>query len=130
MYIFDSNKPIAIGCDHAGFDVKEDLLSFLDGKEMKYKDFGTFSTESVDYPDFAHPVAYSVENGESSFGILLLAAQTELPLPLINTRASGQLFAGAKNLPNWNVNTIMQILFVFLHVLLPMGWPKKCWIFL
>ena len=71
MYIFDSNKPIAIGCDHAGFDVKEDLLSFLDGKEMKYKDFGTFSTESVDYPDFAHPVAYSVENGESSFGILL-----------------------------------------------------------
>ncbi|HRB31049.1 MAG TPA: ribose 5-phosphate isomerase B [Ferruginibacter sp.] len=71
MYIFDSNKPIAIGCDHAGFDVKEDLLSFLDGKEMKYKDFGTFSTESVDYPDFAHPVAYSVANGETAFGILL-----------------------------------------------------------
>lgn len=71
MYIFDSNKPIAIGCDHAGFDVKEDLLSFLDGKEMVYKDFGTFSTDSVDYPDFAHPVAYSVENGESAFGILL-----------------------------------------------------------
>jgi len=58
MYIFDSNKPIAIGCDHAGFDVKEDLLSFLDGKEMKYKDFGTFSTESV-------------ANGETAFGILL-----------------------------------------------------------
>src|SRR6478672_73375 len=71
MYIFDSNKPIAIGCDHAGFDCKEDLISFLEGEAMAYKDFGTYTKDSVDYPDFAHPVAEAVETGEASFGILL-----------------------------------------------------------
>jgi len=71
MYCFDKNKPIAIGCDHAGFDCKEELISFLEGEGMKFMDFGTFSKDSVDYPDFAHPVAHSVESGESSFGILL-----------------------------------------------------------
>lgn len=68
---FDLRKPIAIGSDHAGFDYKEDLISFLEGKGLRYKDFGTHSKESVDYPDFAHPVAEAVEKGEAAFGILL-----------------------------------------------------------
>ena len=68
---FNLNKPIAIGADHAGFDYKEDLISFLEGKGLAFTDFGTSSRESVDYADFAHPVAKSVESGESSFGILL-----------------------------------------------------------
>ncbi|MEO7265506.1 MAG: ribose 5-phosphate isomerase B [Ferruginibacter sp.] len=71
MYTFDKKKPIAIGCDHAGFDCKEDLISFLEGEKMDYKDFGTYNKDSVDYPDFAHPVADAVESGEASFGILL-----------------------------------------------------------
>lgn len=68
---FDLTKPIAIGSDHAGFDYKEQLISFLDGKGLPYKDFGTHSKDSVDYPDFAHPVASAVEDGEAAFGILL-----------------------------------------------------------
>lgn len=68
---FDLSKPIAIGSDHAGFDYKEDLISFLEAKNLPYHDFGTHSKDSVDYPDYAHPVAISVEKGESSFGILL-----------------------------------------------------------
>jgi ribose 5-phosphate isomerase B len=68
---FDLNKPVAIGCDHAGFDYKEDLISFLEGKGITFKDFGTYSTESVDYADFAHPVASAVEKEEAAFGILL-----------------------------------------------------------
>ncbi len=71
MYTFDISKPIAIGCDHAGFDCKEDLISFLEGEGMAYKDFGTYNKEAVDYPDFAHPVACAVEKGEVSFGVLL-----------------------------------------------------------
>jgi ribose 5-phosphate isomerase B len=59
---FDLRKPIAIGSDHAGFDLKEDLISFLEGKGLIYKDFGTHTKDSVDYPDFAHPVALAVEN--------------------------------------------------------------------
>lgn len=68
---FDLSKPIAIGSDHAGFDYKEDLISFLEGKGFSFKDFGTHSKDSVDYPDYAHPVAEAVENGEAAFGILL-----------------------------------------------------------
>jgi ribose 5-phosphate isomerase B len=68
---FNLSKPIAIGSDHAGFDYKEDLISFLEGKGVQFKDFGTDSRDSVDYADFAHPVAQSVEKGESAFGILL-----------------------------------------------------------
>jgi ribose 5-phosphate isomerase B len=71
MYAFDITKPIAIGCDHAGFDCKEDLISFLEGEKMVFKDFGCYSKDSVDYPDFAHPVARAVESGEAAFGILL-----------------------------------------------------------
>ena len=71
MYSFDNNKPIAIGCDHAGFDCKEDLISILEGEGKQFKDYGTFSKDSVDYPDFAHPVAEAVEKGDVAFGILL-----------------------------------------------------------
>lgn len=59
---------IAIGADHAGFEMKDALLTIL-GENVK--DFGTFSKDSVDYTDFAHPVAIAVENGEFDYGILL-----------------------------------------------------------
>lgn len=68
---FDFTKPVAIGSDHAGFEYKTALISFLEGKGIAFKDFGTHSSDSVDYPDFAHPVATAVENGEVAFGILL-----------------------------------------------------------
>lgn len=71
MYSFDSSKPIAIGADHAGFDCKESLISMLEAEGRTFKDYGTFNKDSVDYPDFAHPVALAVENGEAAFGILL-----------------------------------------------------------
>jgi len=68
---FDMNKPVAIGSDHAGYDFKEELISFLEAKDLTYHDYGTHSIDSVDYPDFAHPVANAVESGEAAFGILL-----------------------------------------------------------
>jgi ribose 5-phosphate isomerase B len=71
MTPFNLNKPIAIGSDHAGYEYKEDLISFLEAKELSFHDFGTHSRDSVDYPDFAHPVADAVEKGEAAFGILL-----------------------------------------------------------
>lgn len=68
---FDLHKPIAIGSDHAGFEYKEDVISFLEGKGFPFNDFGTHSKDSVDYPDFAHPVANAVEKQEAAFGILI-----------------------------------------------------------
>ena len=70
-YVFDPSKPIAIGCDHAGLDYKNALVKWLSDKGYQVKDFGTYSADSVDYPDFAHPAASSEENGETAFGILL-----------------------------------------------------------
>ncbi len=62
---------ISIGGDHAGFEYKQQLIEYLKTKEHEVKDFGTYSDESCDYPDFVHPVATSVENGETQFGILI-----------------------------------------------------------
>ena len=61
---------IAIGADHAGFEYKELLKAFL-ADSYEVKDFGTHSPDSVDYPDFAHPVASAVESKEFTFGILV-----------------------------------------------------------
>jgi ribose 5-phosphate isomerase B len=68
---FNLFLPIAIGCDHAGFDYKEELKKYLVQQGLNVKDFGTNSKDSVDYPDFAHPLSTAVESGECSFGILL-----------------------------------------------------------
>ena len=68
---FDLSKPIAIGADHAGYEYKSFLVKLLQNKGLQVKDFGTYSTDSVDYPDFAHPVASAVESGEAGCGILI-----------------------------------------------------------
>ena len=62
---------IAIGCDHAGFDHKEKLKNWLEKNGYETKDFGTYSNESTDYPDFAHPVADAVEKNQFEMGILI-----------------------------------------------------------
>ena len=64
-------KIISIGGDHAGFEYKAKLKIWLEKNNYEVKDFGTHSTESVDYPDFAHPLALAVENNESEFGVLI-----------------------------------------------------------
>ena len=69
-FVFDTSKPIAIGADHAGVDYKAQVKTWLETKGYTVKDFGTYNADSVDYPDFAHPTATSVETGESAFGIL------------------------------------------------------------
>ena len=68
---FDLTKPIAIGSDHAGFEYKNELVKHLNQKGYQVSDFGTYSPDSVDYPDYAHPTATSVANGECGVGILL-----------------------------------------------------------
>ena len=62
---------IAIGSDHAGFELKEAVKKHLDSNNIKYKDFGPFNEDRVDYPDFAHPVSLAVENKEFDLGILI-----------------------------------------------------------
>ena len=62
---------IAIGCDHAGYEFKEHIKAYLTKKRYYVIDMGTNSPESVDYPDFVHPVAEKVSNKEAEYGILI-----------------------------------------------------------
>ena len=62
-------KRIGIACDHAGFEYKEKLVKLLENKGYTVTDYGCFSTESVDYPDYAHSLAKSLESLENSIGI-------------------------------------------------------------
>lgn len=62
---------IAIGSDHAGYDLKEKVVTFLKSKNIEVNDFGPFSNESVDYPDFAHPVAQEVIAKNVDLGIVI-----------------------------------------------------------
>ena len=63
------NKKIALVSDHAGYFMKEKLLSYLIREKYDVKDFGCSSGETVDYPDFGHPLANAVSAGEYEFGI-------------------------------------------------------------
>ena len=66
-----SEMTIALASDHAGFGLKHAIQLFLEDNGAKVKDFGCYSTESCDYPDFAHPMAEAVEKGEYEFGIAI-----------------------------------------------------------
>jgi ribose 5-phosphate isomerase B len=62
---------VAIGSDHAGFEMKEAVKTLLAEEGISFIDFGTYSTESVDYPDFAHAVAVAVAVGRTELGIVI-----------------------------------------------------------
>lgn len=64
-------KTIAIGCDHAGYPYKNSIVALLKEQGFEVRDFGTDSADSVDYPDFVHPVANFLEAGEAALGIVL-----------------------------------------------------------
>ncbi|MFM9946262.1 MAG: ribose 5-phosphate isomerase B [Bacteroidia bacterium] len=66
----ETKTRIAFGCDHAGFELKQKLMAAF-AEQFDIKDFGCFSDNSVDYPDFVHPLAMSVANGQYAFGILI-----------------------------------------------------------
>ena len=75
-------KTIGLCCDHAGFELKEFVRGWLQAKGREYKDFGTYSTESCDYPDFAHPLALAVEAGECYPGIAICGSGNGISMTL------------------------------------------------
>jgi ribose 5-phosphate isomerase B len=62
---------IAVASDHAGYERKQAVLKFLAEQGFEFKDFGAYSAESSDYPDFVHPMANAISNGEFDLGITL-----------------------------------------------------------
>lgn len=64
MSILIDGKPVGLCSDHAGYELKAIIEGYLDSQDIAYVDFGTHSSESCDYPDFAHPCAEAVEAGD------------------------------------------------------------------
>ncbi|MCI9486822.1 MAG: ribose 5-phosphate isomerase B [Lachnospiraceae bacterium] len=62
---------IALGCDHGGYELKQEIMAWLDKNHLEYKDYGCFSGEAVDYPVYAKLVGHAVADGECEKGILI-----------------------------------------------------------
>ncbi|MDE6556513.1 MAG: RpiB/LacA/LacB family sugar-phosphate isomerase, partial [Duncaniella sp.] len=75
-------KVIGMCSDHAGYEMKCFLQGYLESLGYKYKDFGTYSADSCDYADFAHPCAEAVENGECYPGIALCGSGNGIGMTL------------------------------------------------
>jgi len=69
--VFNKQLPLALGCDHAGFELKEAVKKLLQENGWTVEDKGTHSADSTDYPDYAHPVADMVSTGAASVGVLI-----------------------------------------------------------
>lgn len=69
--MFNKNKELLIASDHAGFSMKEFIRKALEDDGYKIKDLGTYSEDSVDYADFIHPLARSVDKGSHQLGIII-----------------------------------------------------------
>ncbi|MBQ8059328.1 MAG: RpiB/LacA/LacB family sugar-phosphate isomerase [Prevotella sp.] len=76
------NKVIGVASDHAGFPLKQFVVQYLEEKGLKYKDFGTYSDRSCDYPDFAHPLADDIEAGVVSTGIAICGSGEGMTMTL------------------------------------------------
>lgn len=62
---------IAIGCDHGGFELKQEIIKYLEDNNYEYKDYGTYTPDSCDYPVYAKKVAHAILDGECEKGILI-----------------------------------------------------------
>lgn len=69
--MFDKNQVLPIGSDHGGFELKQYIIEKLSAKGYNFKDYGTNSEDSIDYPDFIHPVAKAINDNTFSFGIIM-----------------------------------------------------------
>lgn len=62
---------IAIGCDHGGYELKQEIMNHLAKRGIEYKDYGTYTKDSCDYPEYGKKVAYAIKNGECELGIII-----------------------------------------------------------
>ena len=76
------SKKIGIASDHAGYEMKEFLIGYLGSRGYEVLDFGTDSPESVDYPDYAHPLARAIESGELTEGVALCGSGEGMTITL------------------------------------------------
>ena len=72
---------IALGCDQAGYDLKQEVIKYLEDKKIPYKDYGCYSTDPVDYPIYARKVGKAIQDGECEKGILICGTGIGISIP-------------------------------------------------
>lgn len=82
---------LAIGCDHAGYELKQEIIKHLEEKGIEYKDFGCYSEEAVDYPVYGKLVGHAVADGECEKGILICGTGIGISRQPTSSKASAQL---------------------------------------
>lgn len=82
MTILRPGDKIALCSDHAGYELKSIIEGYLESQGIEYQDFGTFSAESCDYPDFAHPAAEAIESGKCYPGIAMCGTGNGIAMTL------------------------------------------------
>ena len=102
---------IAIGCDHGGYLLKQDILIWLEEHEIDYEDFGCYSTESVDYPIYGEKVARSVASGECDRGIVICTTGIGISIaankvPSIRCALCGDCFSAKATRLHNNANVL------------------------
>lgn len=80
-------KPIGLASDHAGYPMKKYIISLFDEQGIRYTDYGTYSEESVDYPDFAHKLGNAIDNGDCDFGIAVCGTGNGINMALNKHRS-------------------------------------------
>ena len=102
-------KVIGLCCDHAGFTLKEFVKKVLTERGWEFKDFGTNSTESCDYPDFAHPLAKAVEEGEVYPGIAICGSGNGISMTLNKHLGIRAALCWKEELAAWPVRIMMRM---------------------
>jgi len=113
----DKKLRLGIGCDHAGFTYKEELIKLLKNEGYEVTDFGTHSEQSVDYPDYVHPLCNAIETGKDDLGILLCGSANGVA---ITANKHQHIRAAICWIMNWQAlpaGIIMLMLFAYLPVL-------------
>ena len=115
---------IAVGCDHGGLHLKQEIKELLSTLGHEVEDFGTHSTESCDYPDIAEPVAHAVVDGTADRGILICGTGIGIGIAAIRLLVFVLLYAMIHFPLMPVVNTIMQIFSLWGNGLLDQALPR------
>lgn len=83
---------IALGCDHGGYELKQEIIKYLEENNIEYKDFGCDSTDSTDYPIYAKRVAIAIQNGDCEKGILICGTGIGISITANKFKGIVQLF--------------------------------------
>ena len=103
-------KVIPIGADHAGFELKSAVIQHLEAAGYEMKDFGCYSEESIDYPDFGHPVAEMVEENEGMLGILICGSGNGINMTANKHQAIRSALCWQEDILKWLDYIMMLIL--------------------